>query len=340
MASSILLKFTSGKPIKLFYFIQKVLLQLLPDAYYQRRLVQVIRRAGLRDDYDYILQRVNYYCKCFSPWTIGPVDEAYRGRSFFSYRGEIAGYKRKMFSSAYYYDQHDVTKWFDQHFRWDFCPGDVYFTPQTPTVVKSRLLLEDNSCSVLLKLDKLRHFMFLNDPIPFTGKKDVAIFRGKIRLSRIRTAFMERFIHHPLVDCGVVDPREEVPLEWIKPKMSILQHLDYKFILALEGNDVASNLKWVMSSNSLAVMTRPTCETWFMEGTLQPGVHYVEVKDDFSDLDEKLNHYINHPLEAQQIIDNAHHYVSQFMDAEREQLIQLMVMNRYFYLSGQMPSYF
>ena len=165
-------------------------------------------------------------------------------------------------------------------------------------------------------------------------------FRGKIRLSRIRTAFMERFIHNPLVDCGVVDPREEVPLEWIKPKMSILQHLDYKFILALEGNDVASNLKWVMSSNSLAVMTRPTCETWFMEGTLQPDVHYVEVKDDFSDLEEKLNYYINHPQEAQLIIDNAHQYVSQFMDAEREQLIQLMVMNRYFYLSGQMPSYY
>ena len=166
MISAILLKFTSGKPIKLFYFIRKGLQQLLPDAYFQRRLVQTIRRARLRDDYDYILQRVNYYCKWSSPWTIDTIDEAYRGRSFFSYRGEVAGYKRKMFCSAYYYDQHDVTKWFDQHFRWDFCPGDVYFTPQTPTVVKSRVLFEDNSCSVLLKLDKLRHFMFLNDPIP------------------------------------------------------------------------------------------------------------------------------------------------------------------------------
>ena len=340
MASSILLKFTSGKPIKLFYFIRKGLEQLLPDAYYQRRLEKVIRDAKLRDDFDYILQRVNYYCKWSLPWAIDAVDEAHRGRSSFTYRGEIAGYQRKMFSSAYYYDQRDVTKWFDKKFRWDFCPGDVYFTPQTPTVVKSRLLFEDNSCSVLLKLDKLRHFMFLNDPKPFTEKKDVAIFRGKIRLSRIRTAFMERFIHHSMVDCGVVDSREEVPQEWIKPKITILQHLDYKFIIALEGNDVASNLKWVMSSNSLAVMTRPTCETWFMEGTLQPGVHYVEVKDDFSDLEEKLNYYINHPMESQQVINNAHRYVSQFMDAERERLIQLMVMNRYFHLSGQMPSYF
>lgn len=69
--------------------------------------------------------------------------------------------------------------------------------------------------------------------------------------------------------------------QWIVEKMTLRQHLDYKFILSLEGNDVASNLKWVMSSNSLAVMPRPTCETWFMEGRLIPNYHYVEIKPDF-----------------------------------------------------------
>lgn len=72
-------------------------------------------------------------------------------------------------------------------------------------------------------------------------------------------------------------------------KKTIREHLDYKFIIALEGNDVASNLKWVMSSNSLAVMTRPTCETWFMEGQLIPDYHYVEVKEDFLTLRTNLN---------------------------------------------------
>ena len=62
--------------------------------------------------------------------------------------------------------------------------------------------------------------------------------------------------------------------------------------MALEGIDVASNLKWVMSSNSIAVMPRPTCETWFMEGTLIPDYHYIEIKPDFSDLEERLNQYI------------------------------------------------
>ena len=105
--------------------------------------------------------------------------------------------------------------------------------------------------------------------------------------------------------------------------------------MALEGNDVASNLKWVMSSNSLAVMTRPTCETWFMEGTLVAGYHYVEVKEDFSDLPEKLQYYIKHPEQAEDIIRHAHEYVRQFQDKERENLISLMVLDKYFRLSGQ-----
>ena len=104
----------------------------------------------------------------------------------------------------------------------------------------------------------------------------------------------------------------------------------------MEGNDVASNLKWVMSSNSLAVMTRPTCETWFMEGQLRPDYHYVEVKEDFSDFEDKLKYYIAHPEKAEEIIAHAHEYVSQFRDNKREELLQLMVMQRYFETSGQM----
>jgi len=112
--------------------------------------------------------------------------------------------------------------------------------------------------------------------------------------------------------------------------MTIKQHLDYKFILCLEGNDVASNLKWVMSSNSVAVMTRPTCETWFMEGRLIANYHYIAIKDDFSDLEEKLNYYINHPEEAKAISRHANEYVKQFRNNKREDLISLLVLKKYF----------
>lgn len=117
--------------------------------------------------------------------------------------------------------------------------------------------------------------------------------------------------------------------EWACRKMSLYEHLDYKFILALEGNDVASNLKWVMSSNSLAVMPRPRFETWFMEGRLRPGYHYVEIADDFADLEEKMDYYIGHPEEAEAIVRHAHEWVNQFRDGERERLVSLLVLEKY-----------
>jgi hypothetical protein len=122
---------------------------------------------------------------------------------------------------------------------------------------------------------------------------------------------------------------------WLVERLTIDEHLDYKFILCLEGNDVATNLKWVMSSNSLAVMPRPRMESWFMEGLLIPDHHYVVIKDDYSDLEDRLNHFIRHRDEALRIIGNAKAHVARFLDGEREDLVSLMVLEKYLAMTGQ-----
>lgn len=336
MSGNLIYKLKSGKPIKFLDFTKNFLGLLVPDVFYRARLRNKLENAKRRPDYAYMKERADYYIKVNQAWVMDPKDEVKRTKRWLRYRGAISEYRRKMFCTAYYFDQHDVTRWFPPHLRWNYCPGDVYFTPTVPTVVKSRLLAEDNQNSVLLKLDKLRHFMYVCDSKKFTEKKTCAIFRGKIRDSRLRTKFIELFIHNPLCDCGVVGANEGFPEEWMTAKKTIREHLDYKFIMAIEGNDVASNLKWVMSSNSIAVMPHPTCETWFMEGKLIPDYHYIEVKDDYSDLTDKLNFYASHPDKAEEIIQHAHEYVRQFWDKEREDLIQLMVLERYFKTSGQL----
>ena len=110
----------------------------------------------------------------------------------------------------------------------------------------------------------------------------------------------------------------------------MLRHIGLDYEIVNEGNDVASNLKWVMSSNSIAVTPKLRRETWFMEGTLIPDYHFVEVRDDFSDLEERMTYYIEHPEEAEAIIRHAHEYVEQFFDHEREKLISLLVLKKYF----------
>jgi len=142
----------------------------------------------------------------------------------------------------------------------------------------------------------------------------------------------EKFINHPLCDIGQINENGVNPA-WLKSRMSIDEHLKYKFILSLEGNDVATNLKWIMSSNSVAVMPTPQHETWFMEGTLIPDHHYLHIKDDFSDFEEKITHYSNHPEKLKAISKNANEYVNQFFDEKQEELISLLVLKKYFELT-------
>lgn len=236
---------------------------------------------------------------------------------------------------AYFFDTYEFTRWFSDRLLWNTVPGDVTTVPDVPSIVKSRPICGDNANSVLLNLDKVRHFIFLRDDIPFRKKSDKAIFRLAITRRPHRERFMRMYFGSECCDAGISTPRPEYPPEWTKPHISMYDHLNYKFILAIEGYDVATNLKWIMSSNSLAVMPRPTYETWFMEGTLIPGYHYVEIRPDYSDLEERMRYYIEHPDEAEAIIAHAHEYVAQFRDRRREKIISLLVLQNYFRRTGQ-----
>src|SRR5690606_18133402 len=103
-----------------------------------------------------------------------------------------------------------------------------------------------------------------------------------------------------------------------------------KFILALEGNDVATNLKWIMSSSSIAVMLLPKYETWFMEGRLVPDYHFICIKVYFSYLVVSLHYFIRHDDKAMTIVRNAHDYIDQFKNKKREDIIALKVLRKYF----------
>ena len=242
---------------------------------------------------------------------------------------------RRGVKTAYFFDTYEFTRWFSDRLLWNTVPGDVTTVPDVPSIVKSRPICGDNANSVLLNLDKVRHFIFLRDDIPFRKKSDKAIFRLAITRRPHRERFMRMYFGSECCDAGISTPRPEYPPEWTKPHISMYDHLNYKFILAIEGYDVATNLKWIMSSNSLAVMPRPTYETWFMAGTLIPGYHYVEIRPDYSDLEERMRYYIEHPDEAEAIIAHAHEYVAQFRDRRREKIISLLVLQNYFRRTGQ-----
>ena len=309
------------KKSKIPYYSKNILRQLIPSVIYQSSLASKLKAIDHHAKKDALLKRVNYYNKLSSVTEPG------------SNAIELAQMPIFKSPKAYNFDTFEYTRYFKKSLKANFLFGDIIHVADTPTLQKSRPITDDNANAILLKLDKKRHFVFVKDDKKYADKISLLIGRGSVTQPH-RIQFMEKYFNNPLCDLGQVN-QNGGNISWLKPKISISEHLNYKFILSLEGNDVATNLKWIMSSNSIAVMPRPKYETWFMEGLLAPDYHYIHIKDDYSDLEQKLHYYISHEQEALTIVRNANAFVQQFFNKKEEDLISLLVLQKYFYYTGQ-----
>lgn len=305
---------------RVFYYARNVARDSLPQSLFRRRLATLIEDFA-RDPRPEIAQRVRHCNRLSAPFEPSPQAIP------------IAGIPMRQ--SYYYYDLKEHARYFGRSCRLDFRFGDVVDVPPCPSIVKSRPMGGDNANSVLMNLDKLRHFHLgvVADTLRWEDKKPMAVWRGDANNPK-RSLLVAAHARSSSADVGF--STGTVPDWQRKPSMPVSAQLDYRYVVSVEGNDVATNLKWIMASNSLCLMPRPTCETWFMEGRLVPGVHYAELAPDFSDLEEIVAHYERHPEEARHIVANAQAHFRQFRDTASERLVSLLVLYKYFALSGQM----
>lgn len=276
----------------------------------------------------YVDERASYYCNLPLGSSLPANAPSLKEHTYFN----------KIGGSVYYFDTYEYTRFFPQTLRWLQQPGDVSYKLPNPTVSKSRLIVPAGQYTneVIINQDKIRHFFFVKDPFTWEEKQSIILFRGDCHWKPRRELFLRTFINHPLFDIWDTSPSSTTLFEGKhNKKLLIYDHLKYRYIMSLEGNDVASNLKWVMSSNSVAVMPRPTCETWYMEGKLIPDYHFIEVADDFHDIVDKVLYYDRHPEKVKEIVQHAHEWVAQFENKHREDMISLLVFRRYFIQTGQ-----
>lgn len=313
------LRLDVSKNSKFRFYLKGFWILLSPYFLYKKNIFEKYNNLSLSDK-KYILDRVNYYNK---------LDYKYKLNSAITISKFINKEKRK----TYFFDLLQYLRYFCYTNKVSYIFGDVIKVPEIPSIVKSRPICGEIDNSIIMKLNKVRHFIFVNDKIQFKNKKNQLVWRGKIYpTQRNRVFFMQNFFGLELCDVGQINGTY---VKWKKDKLNLKEQLKYKFILAIEGNDVASNLKWIMSSNSLAFMVKPKYETWFMEGRLIPDYHYVLLKDDYSDLEDKIRYYSHRIDKAEKIIANANKYIEQFKDNVREDIISIMVLKKYFEQSGQ-----
>ena len=93
--------------------------------------------------------------------------------------------------------------------------------------------------------------------------------------------------------------------------------LKYKYILNLEGNDIATGLKWQLASNSVVFMAKPTTVSFLMEDLLVPFVHYIPVNDDFSNIIEMVHWARKHDRKCKWIAEQATLYIQRLWMSKR-----------------------
>lgn len=287
-----------------------------------------------RPDADQIRDRVDYYCRRAydaSPLAAEPLPEIDPAMEAMMPVNEVtaAEVNPKKFHSHYVFDLNRWLKSWPGNRKLRFVADDVRYNPTRPTLMKARRLDspgQDNA--VIMNLDSRRHFLAPYDPVPFSKKIPKLIFRGECAGKPERERFVAMWKDSPYMD--IADTSRPYDAPGHAAPISIPEHFRYRFVLALEGYDVASALQWIMASGCIPVMVKPKVEGWLMHGRLQPGVHYVEIKPDFSDVEEKIKYYNDHPDEAEAIAKASTEWARQFINPDRESIIHHLILQKYF----------
>jgi hypothetical protein len=213
--------------------------------------------------------------------------------------------------------------------------GDINVKMKKYCFTKSRPIDLTNNFNILLNLNTPRHWGGLDDvkkfDIPFDKKNNKIIWRGGSTGNK-RVKFVEKYQNHQNKNIDIKFSnlcQNVINNNYILNKLSINEQLQSKFIISIEGNDVATNLKWLLYSNSVVIMPKPTICSWIMEDKLISGTHYIEIKSDYSDLEEKYNWCLNNLEECKKIAENSKTYIEQFLNQENEKKITNKIIEIY-----------
>ncbi|KAI9663023.1 MAG: hypothetical protein M1821_008070 [Bathelium mastoideum] len=133
---------------------------------------------------------------------------------------------------------------------------------------------------------------------PFSEKIPKAVYRGTKHLNEMREHLVEITKEKPWADAAHTSKENH-----------ILAHkfCDYQYLFHVEGKSWSGRLRYL--SNCKSVLLIPTLNyiAHFYPLFESEGAHqnYVHVEHDFSDLDTKMNHYLEHPDEAARIAEEA-----------------------------------
>lgn len=225
------------------------------------------------------------------------------------------------------------------------------------SLAKSRKIVDVRNRTVsVVPVNVGRHFKWVRhalfDRWTYDSKLPVALWRGvstsgcwnmhsdsianRAECARRNLATRWSLHNSSKVDIGItklvqVSPDSEMKLKiLLKKSMTVRSMLKYRYLVSVEGNDVATNLKWALASNSVVFMPEPTRESFILESNLQPWVHYVPLRHDTEDLERKVDYCEENKLHCRQISKAATEYMKYFATRRRLFSLGAQVYERHF----------
>jgi len=212
-----------------------------------------------------------------------------------------------------------------------------------------------SSKNIILNLNFNRHWdlyykLLKKGDIKFINKNDKIIWRGSTtgiekslgnRFNLVKKYFYHynrcKFIDIAFSKNSKINSRDivgitkgkEKYMKLVRQSYSMEELLSSKFLICIEGNDVASGLKWMLLSNSVVIMPRPKISSWLMEFNLIPWVHYVPLSDDFHDVLIMYKWCLKNFKKCELIAKKSTEYMLQFSDINKEKEIEIEVLKRY-----------
>lgn len=192
--------------------------------------------------------------------------------------------------------------------------------------------------------------------IPWEEKIDTAIFRGsatgyttlknnqRIQIAKLSQE-MSKSKYNNLLNAGIVsyNSRDKIDdnltLTFIKPnivdlveKIPMHEQIKYKYIISIAGHSGGINrISWILQSGCLWLKVEPldiinATESWYSP-LLKPNIHYISIKSDLSDLQEKILWCRSHDNECKKIMENAKLIYNQYFTKDNLLKYSAFILN-------------
>jgi hypothetical protein len=165
----------------------------------------------------------------------------------------------------------------------------------------------------------------------WSNKKEIAVFRGsstgcgndaktnqRLKLATMRSENLDvgitQYTSH-LKYRSVSDIAKAEKVAHVVPKLNWKEQSQFKYIIHVDGNVVAYRLLKSMLTNSLVLRVKSDFIHW-CDDKLEPGKHYIEIKEDLSDLNEKVEWCKTHDAECKKIAKNGYNFAKKALQPE------------------------